>query len=327
MSVLAEIPRQLRFSDLLRDASHLDAHLDGPRRMAHRVEGPCEESERVEVLRVGRDARLQLRDRAHRIAGIAAQEVLLGGEERVLRIGPEVQEAFEYSERIVRLSEFEERACRDSKLGQRVGDPGQAAIRLREASMKDRVVGLERRHLLKELRRFDVPPVLFERERGLVVVRELRALLGYVGAEASHAPGDRAIRSLRFCRKGLDDIEEPPVSVARGQLPAAGDEPLRYLRERSRHGIDGAEPLFEPGNLVKRSHVAEVQLDDPAILAKRLGELFALRVARCQSSDPASVEHGGPAGNGQGDVAEHITTLRRPSATFTTCDGAAVRSQ
>jgi len=95
-----------------RNARHLLVHLDRFGLLPDQHKGLSEQTQRVQVLRVGLEADLQLRERLQAVLARTALQVQLGRDPGIARVQLEMQDAFDHLERVVLALQAEQQLGR-----------------------------------------------------------------------------------------------------------------------------------------------------------------------------------------------------------------------
>ena len=263
--VLDEAPVDARLTLLVGEAGHLLVDLDRLARLTDGAERPRQQVERLEVLRVGLEADLQLREREHAVVGAAALEVERGRAARGVGVGAVVQQPLEHLERVVAAPEAQQHVDGGAEAGDRVADLADARVGLGEAQVREGVARVELDDLAVDLARFallaqgdqargDLVPrrggVADELEVG-VELRErggdVRELLGAVGEVARHHLADLLVDGDRLEREALLGVEARDLLVGADRLGVGAHARLRVaeLQQDARVVRVGGEELLE----------------------------------------------------------------------------------
>ncbi len=172
LELVDELPEQVCFPLLAGNLGQLLLDLDALGRLSDRGERAREEGKGVEVLRVGLEAELQLRQRLHPVVLRVAREIELGGDAGMRGVGLVMEEPLDHLERVVPPPQAHELRRGEPELGDGGVEVLHARKRLRQAEVRQRIRRIELDNLPEDVDRLLVYVLPVQARSHLVERRE-----------------------------------------------------------------------------------------------------------------------------------------------------------
>ena len=118
-------------------------------------------------------------------------------------------------------------------------------------------------------------------------------MLAELAANALDALVDLRARRAHLLSGALEKFEQVPEAKQRRDLPVASDQLGGDRGLRLGGHADSSERDLLVCLLVQRMKIGRIELEELCIFANGVRRAPALRVSRCKSDNPASVEDGG----------------------------------
>ena len=245
------------------DARELLEHADGLRLLIERLERLREQPERLDVARIGLEARLQLLQRAARIVATQVQARELAVERVVRRAMP--QQALGDLDEVVLPALAPQLLARRRELVRRVVDEPLLRVQLGELDARGDVLGVEIDELLDRLERF----------LRVAFAMEVRG----DGLEVLHRIAHQAELAIQLGELE-DDVDEARVELEDLLVDRDGFQEEALLVIEARDLLIGVDRVLlrallrvEVADLEPHADVLRILLDDPQVLLHRFVDL------------------------------------------------------